>query len=52
MVVFTSLANDPAVSEVYDKLIKEATWDGRGKVIFVDQSTVHPDTASKPSRPS
>ena len=45
LVVFTSLADDEVALQVYGELIKCAKEVEEGcKVIFVDQSTLHPDT--------
>lgn len=49
-VVFTSLADDEVAIEVYGELIKCAKGVEDGcKVIFVEQSTLHPDTTGKSS---
>jgi hypothetical protein len=47
-VVFTSLASDQAALDVYGQLIKAASkLEPGSQVILVDQSTLHPDTASE-----
>lgn len=48
-VVFTSLADDEVALEVCGELIECAKEVEDGcKVIFVDQSTLHPDTTGEP----
>jgi 3-hydroxyisobutyrate dehydrogenase-like beta-hydroxyacid dehydrogenase len=55
-VIFTSLANDAVALGIYEKLMVAARKMEEGaRVIFVDQSTLHPDTAGKfnpPDSPS
>ena len=49
-VVFTSLVDDEVALEVYGELIKCAKEvEGGCKVIFVEQSTLHPDTTGESS---
>jgi 3-hydroxyisobutyrate dehydrogenase-like beta-hydroxyacid dehydrogenase len=47
-VIFISLVNDAVALEIYEKLMAAARKMEEGaRVIFVDQSTLHPDTAGE-----
>ncbi|KAF9118721.1 hypothetical protein BGW39_000923 [Mortierella sp. 14UC] len=48
-VIFTSLANDAAVENVYEQLLQVAS-KSQEQIIFVDTSTIHPTTATKVSQ--
>ncbi|KAG0286020.1 hypothetical protein BGZ96_009807 [Linnemannia gamsii] len=48
-VIFTSLANDAAVENVYGQLVQLAS-KVQEQIIFVDTSTIHPSTATKVSQ--
>ncbi|OAQ32188.1 hypothetical protein K457DRAFT_135518 [Linnemannia elongata AG-77] len=48
-VIFTSLANDAAVENVYEQLVQLAS-KVQEQIIFVDTSTIHPSTATKISQ--
>ncbi|KAH7043554.1 NAD binding domain of 6-phosphogluconate dehydrogenase-domain-containing protein [Linnemannia elongata] len=48
-VIFTSLANDAAVENVYEQLVQLAT-KVQEQIIFVECSTIHPTTATKISQ--
>ncbi|CAG8591677.1 13383_t:CDS:2 [Acaulospora morrowiae] len=46
-IIFTSLANDDTVNQIYETLLKEhdqIAGDNKRKVIFVDTSTIYPTT--------
>ncbi|KAF0406842.1 NAD binding domain of 6-phosphogluconate dehydrogenase-domain-containing protein [Gigaspora margarita] len=48
-IIFTSLANDDAVNQVYDQLLKELELindNNKKKRIFIETSTIHPATIS------
>ncbi|KAF8937783.1 hypothetical protein BGZ47_008861 [Haplosporangium gracile] len=48
-VIFTSLANDAAVENVYEQLVQLAS-EVEEQIIFVETSTIHPTTATKISQ--
>ncbi|KAF9541888.1 hypothetical protein EC957_002593 [Mortierella hygrophila] len=48
-VIFTSLANDAAVENVYEQLV-QLTSKVQEQIIFIDTSTIHPTTATKVSQ--
>ncbi|KAF9906387.1 hypothetical protein EC991_000717 [Linnemannia zychae] len=48
-IIFTSLANDAAVENVYEQLLQVAS-KSQEQIIFIDTSTIHPTTATKISQ--
>ncbi|CAG8626848.1 11627_t:CDS:2 [Funneliformis mosseae] len=43
-IIFTSLANDDAVNQVYDELLKSSRSNNEKNAIFIEMSTIYPTT--------